>query len=319
MICSVKFLVLTLSLSFAFSFVMAQRTKRSEYIDNYAELAVKEMKRTGIPASITLAQACLESDDGNSMLAKEANNHFGIKCHSSWTGEKMHKDDDQQNECFRVYKSVQESFRDHSDFLVNGKRYAFLFEYKSTDYKSWAKGLKEAGYATNPKYPDLLIKIIEDNQLYKYDADIKQTDKIKDKDSIKVHRTHNEQVTVTLSGREVRKNNGIKYILAKEGDTFDKLAEEMELLNYEIPKYNELTRDSLLRQGQLLYIQPKKGKAERGKEKHTVKKGETIYSISQLYGIKLSKLRAKNNLSDSDYVHAGDELWLRRKKLPDNR
>ena len=135
---------------------------RAEYIDRFQEVAISEMKLYGIPASITLAQGLLESNNGNSMLATKANNHFGIKCHSNWEGKRIYKDDDAKNECFRVYSSAWESFRDHSKFLQSN-RYQFLYEFKSTDYKSWARGLKKAGYATDPKYPDLLIKIIEDN------------------------------------------------------------------------------------------------------------------------------------------------------------
>ena len=146
-------------------FVSAQKMSRQEYIEKYKDIAIREMDKTGIPASITLAQGCLESGNGNSELAQKAKNHFGIKCHSSWKGEGFYMDDDAKDECFRVYKDPEESYKDHSEFLVNGSRYDFLFELKPTDYKGWAHGLKKAGYATNPKYPDLLIKIIEDEEL----------------------------------------------------------------------------------------------------------------------------------------------------------
>ena len=149
--------------------VQAQKMTTEAYIQKYKYIAIKEMFDYKIPASITLAQGILESGSGNSRLAREANNHFGIKCHNDWMGAKIYKDDDKKNECFRVYTSAEQSFRDHSLFLTTKNRYAFLFDYKTTNYKSWAKGLKKAGYATNPKYPKLLIGIIEDHNLNQYD------------------------------------------------------------------------------------------------------------------------------------------------------
>ena len=237
-----------------FSSLSAQqkRITRAEYLAQYCELAVKEMKRTGIPASITLAQACLESDDGNSWLAIEANNHFGIKCHS-WTGDKVYKDDDEKNECFRKYPSAKKSFDDHSDFLVNTKRYAALFELNSKDYKGWAKGLKEAGYATHPKYKEYLIKIIEDNKLYEYDKGIKfnrnEIDTITTKDPREKHRHQKlgdiDNFTVTAGGREIKLNNRVKYIVAKGSETPDQLAKDLDMFAWEILRYNDLTKDSL--------------------------------------------------------------------------
>ena len=149
--------------------VYPQRISREQYISRYKEIAIRQMNLYGIPASIIMAQACLESNNGNSELAKKANNHFGIKCNNGWTGEGYLYDDDEKNECFRRYGSAEDSFKDHSEFLKNGKRYAFLFSYSKTDYVSWARGLKQAGYATNPKYAELLIKIIDDNNLHRLD------------------------------------------------------------------------------------------------------------------------------------------------------
>ncbi|MFT5266484.1 MAG: LysM repeat protein [Polaribacter sp.] len=147
---------------------------RTEYIDKYKKIAIKEMKRTSIPASITMAQAVIESGNGNSYLSQKAKNHFGIKCHSTWKGPKVYRDDDKKDDCFRKYPSHLESFRDHSDFLLK-RRYAFLFDYESTDYKAWAHGLSKAGYATNPRYPEMLIRVIEDEELYKLDKKQKRT------------------------------------------------------------------------------------------------------------------------------------------------
>lgn len=303
-------------------FVIAQqkRITRAEYISTYSDWAIREMKRTGIPASITLAQGCLESDDGNSWLAREANNHFGIKCHT-WDGEKVYKDDDAKNECFRKYSSAKESYDDHGDFLVRTKRYAALFQLSSTDYKGWAKGLKEAGYATHPKYTEYLIKIIEDNKLYEIDKGIKINTTKKDSVQTKKKRKTGDidNFAITSLGREIKLHNRIKYITAKSGDSFDAIAKELDMFTWELLKYNDLTRDSVLRINQILYIQPKRNKAEFGKDTHTVKHGETISSISQFYGIKINKLLFKNNLNPSDSVKAGDVLNLRKRKMPDKK
>lgn len=149
--------------------LLAQSKSRSQYIEEYHELAIKEMNRVGIPASITLAQGMLESGNGNSTLARKSNNHFGIKCHNDWKGKRVYHDDDRKGECFRKYKTVYQSYIDHSDFLTGKQRYASLFELKTTDYKGWAKGLKKAGYATDPKYAHRLIEIIEENNLDRFD------------------------------------------------------------------------------------------------------------------------------------------------------
>lgn len=166
---SVSFIVISVPL-------LSQRISREQYISMYKDIAVKQMTLYGIPASIIMAQACLESDNGNSTLAKNANNHFGIKCHNGWNGPGYLHDDDKKNECFRKYSSPEESFKDHSEFLKNGQRYKFLFSYGSTDYQSWAHGLKSAGYATTPKYAQLLIKVIEENDLHKLDFADTSTD-----------------------------------------------------------------------------------------------------------------------------------------------
>lgn len=295
------------------------RISRTEYIAKYSDWAVSEMKRTGIPASITLAQACFESDDGNSWLSREANNHFGIKCHNTWTGNKIYQDDDEKNECFRKYTSAKESFEDHSDFLVNMKRYASLFQLNSRDYKGWAEGLKEAGYATNPKYPERLIKIIEDNKLYEFDKGKSyhrnNIDTTNTKHNYKRQKLNDvDNFSFTSSGREIKLNNRIKYVLAKTGDTPDALAKELDIFTWQLLRYNDLTNDSILRQGQLIYIQPKRNKAEFGKNTHTVKDGETLYTISQLYGVKVKKIMKKNNLN-SDSINIGAVLNLRTHKF----
>ncbi len=293
----------------------AQRNKmtRQEYIDTYKSIAMEEMQRTGIPASITLGQGILESGDGNSKLARKANNHFGIKCHD-WTGRHIRHDDDANNECFRRYKNPEESYKDHSDFLTGTNRYAFLFKLDPEDYKDWAIGLKKAGYATSPTYAERLINIIENNQLYKYDKEV-----IAAAGTKSFGKNEGEQITDvannedTHNDRQILINNRAKYILAKSGDTFDKLAAEFDKLTWELPKYNDLPENSSLTEGQQVYLQPKRNRAEAGKKYHVVMAGETMYSISQQFGIKLEKLYEKNLMEPGTEPNPGQKLSLRKK------
>lgn len=296
------------------------------YTSLYADKAMSEMARTGIPASITLAQGIIESDYGRSRLAKRANNHFGIKCHSDWKGRKIYHDDDRRNECFRSYDSPEESFRDHSDFLVNGSRYDFLFDLRADDYKAWAKGLKRAGYATNPRYASMLINAIEENQLYLYDevvlgatnrSNLKQRSKINninEGNKALASDKESDYDFVVRSNSRIKERNRIQYIIVKEGDTYRSLAQEFDLLSWEIFRYNDLNDESVLVPGQLVYIQPKRNKAEAGNDYHIVKEGETMYTISQLYGVKLKVLYERNRLVPGRLVPVGTELWLRKTK-----
>ena len=316
-----RILFLLTSFIILFSNLVTAQITRQEYIDTYKKVAIKEMNRTGIPASITLSQGILESGSGNSRLAKQANNHFGIKCHSSWKGKTIRKDDDKKNECFRKYKSAYSSYKDHSDFLTRGKRYAFLFEYKTTDYKKWAKGLKKAGYATSKTYATRLIQIIESNKLYQYDSKKgalvaqKQESKTshkkdKPKKQKKIRQTK-EDYAVQL-GRVIKTNNGVKYTVAKNGDTYAKLIDEFQLLRFELYKYNDIEKGAKLKKGQKVYLQPKRSNAAKGKSSHIVKKGETTQSISQKYGIKLNKLLKRNHLSKNQALKVGLKLKISR-------
>lgn len=291
--------------------------ERKDYINQYKDLAIREMKRSRIPASITLAQALLESNNGNSTLARKANNHFGIKCHSNWTGAKIYHDDDRRNECFRVYKTVYESYIDHSDFIANGVRYQFLFDLKTTDYKGWAKGLQKAGYATSKTYAHLLVKIIEDNQLYVYDNPEYSVSGITDAtiiDTQQVVLGDVDNFKINLNKHVVRERNRIDYIIVKEGDTFESITEEFGMLPFELYKYNEVDKSAKLTVGQVLYLQPKRNKAEVGNDFHEVKEGETMYFISQLYGIKLKKLYEKNLMDEGAEPKTGQKIWLRKFK-----
>jgi len=283
-----------------------RKLTRTEYIDTYKDLAMREMERTGIPASITLAQGILESGDGNGTLARRGNNHFGIKCHD-WKGKTINHDDDENNECFRKYKSVEESYRDHSDFLTDRSRYAELFTLTPDDYKAWAKGLKKAGYATSPAYAEALIRIIEENKLYEYDRQVivgsGTGHKIKP-----VYAT-----TEYAGGRKAYYNNRVKYVLAREGDSFYSLSEELDVFEWQLPKYNDLPVKTIFHEGEKVYLQPKRNKAEVGKNTHIVKEGETLHNISQLYALKLDKLALRNQLTPDAALKAGQKLLLRGK------
>jgi LysM repeat protein len=280
---------------------------REEYIAKYKDLAIEEMQRTGIPASITMAQGILESGSGNSSLAQKANNHFGIKCHD-WDGKKLKHDDDARRECFRKYRSAEESYRDHSDFLVSKSRYASLFDLDPTDYRQWAIGLKKAGYATSPSYAEALIRIIEENSLNLLDqgVDVPEPD-VHYADNTKRYSANNP----VSKQRQVFENNRVKYIIVKKGDSFESLTEEFDLLPWELAKYNETHGNRTLSEGVVLYIQPKRSKAEAGKRTHKVKSGETMYSISQKYAVKLNKLYSRNQMKDGTEPLAGTELLLR--------
>jgi LysM repeat protein len=292
----------------SFSSVFSQADKkisRQEYIALYKDIAIKEMKRTGVPASITLAQGTLESGDGNSRLAKKANNHFGIKCHD-WKGKKIRHDDDENNECFRKYKSAYDSYRDHSDFLVSKQRYASLFALEPTDYKGWAEGLKKAGYATSKNYDKALIKIIEENGLYAYDQGIE----IAKEPGVQTALL--DKSDIISASRMIFEKNRIRYIITKPGDTYASISKELDLLPWELKKYNELDEGSKIDSGQVLYVQPKRKKAEAGKNIHVVREGETMYDISQLYGIRLDELYRKNLMEEGTEPAVSQTLQLRK-------
>lgn len=302
--------------------------KADDYINKYKELAVSEMKRTGVPASITLAQGMIESDYGQSRLAREANNHFGIKCHNDWTGPSIRHNDDTRNECFRKYRKPEDSFYDHSDFLKSGSRYRALFDLAPTDYKAWAHGLKSSGYATNPDYANMLIRKIEENNLYYFDRGKTLTTAtsqskpivrraINVQDSVIIEMTTpmvNGNVAVSAVAPRVMERNRIQYIIVKDGDTKEKLEKDFQLLKWELVRYNEIAGDLILVPGQILYLQPKRNTAEPGKEYHNCTEGETMYMISQKYGIKLKSLYVLNRMDVGTEPVAGQKIWLRNIK-----
>ena len=288
---------------------------RQQYIDTYSSLAVREMLRSGIPASITLAQGCLESGNGNSTLSVKSNNHFGIKCKSSWKGKRVYHDDDRKNECFRKYRTVEESYVDHSNFLMSNPRYGSLFELDITDYKGWAKGLKKAGYATASHYATQLIKIIEDNKLFLYDQGLDKAELARiEKNGLQNHQSSNGQLINPYKTRKVTLRNGLKTVVVKEGDSFKKIAQEFGLKAWEIYAYNDYSSDRRLQVNEILYIQPKHKKAGKKHRTHRLQNGESMHFIAQRYGIKLKPLFRRNRLKKGQAPVVGSIIYLRSKK-----
>lgn len=308
-------------------------TARSEYINTWKNEAIYQMVVHKIPASITLAQGILESGDGKSRLAREGNNHFGIKCHNEWSGDKIYEDDDAKQECFRKYQTAHESYEDHSLFLTQRKRYETLFNLEPDDYKGWAKGLKACGYATNPKYPELLIGIIEQFNLHEFDIEGKKHIKnntvpargdgykstVPDKpvaakkEKSGNHKKHSEErSSITISGNrsiELSKNK-IKYVLAKSGDTPQSIADDLGMNVWQIKRYNDLGENDKLTENQIIYTQPKK--RHTTEIAHTVKKGDTPWSISQQYGIKLKPLCKWNGIEQNTDLSPGKKINLKK-------
>jgi LysM repeat protein len=302
-----RFRYITIVLLFLSADVFSQPSEKkltpNDYITRYKEDAIKEMYRYGIPASITLAQGMLESGNGNSALSVYANNHFGIKCHKDWTGPSYILDDDEKNECFRKYQDVLDSYSDHSQFLRNRDRYAFLFELPKTDYKGWARGLKEAGYATHPKYAEQLIDLIEQYKLYELDKDVVLT----------MRNVKEKAPQVKFNLRQVLKFNHTKFIIAKPGDSFYKIASDFDLELSDLFKYNDFNKGEIIVAYEKVYVEAKRRKALE--PYHVVTKGETMENISQLHGIKLSSLYKKNRLKPSSgEPKVGTVLYLRKRK-----
>ncbi|MCB0396867.1 MAG: glucosaminidase domain-containing protein [Flavobacteriales bacterium] len=318
-------------MSLAFSGVAGQQMTANDYIERFRDMAIANMKEMGVPASITLSQGMLESGNGNSRLAVKGNNHFGIKCHSDWKGKTIHENDDSRHECFRKYDSVQESYHDHAAFLKNKSRYAFLFDLPVTDYKAWAHGLKKAGYATNPQYAQRLIRIIEEYHLYDYDVGVevpkKETDVVviktnqkepvrKDKTPARKKRKMDGEGSaivgeVGLSAqREVAYNNHTPYVIAKKGDTFYRISKEFDMDLWQIHKYNDFEKDHVLKEGEKIYIKPKRRRVPESA--HIAVAGETLHDISQKYGIKLKHLARYNNFQKDEVLKEGQKVLLRK-------
>lgn len=321
-----------------------EKTPQVIYIEQFSSLAVEEMYRSGIPASITLAQGLLESGYGLSELAVKGNNHFGIKCHNNWTGGRMYYDDDKKGECFRKYKSPEESYRDHSDFLRYRDRYRFLFDYKITDYKSWAYGLKKAGYATDPAYPKKLINLIETYGLHEYDrkpasyarnekkaakkseaGSGKKTgkkDSEAEADKLPPTPAEAEQVRPLTDiqrqefhfslTRQMYSQNGVPFVYSVEGETYQTIAASNNLFEREILKFNDASKDEELKPGTVVYLQPKKKQAAKGLEKHVFEDGDSMRSIAQRFGVRLDRLYKMNGMPEGYTPKEGDIIRLRK-------
>ena len=301
------------------------RQTREEYISRYMPIAIAHMERYGIPASITMAQGILESDCGNSLLSMKSNNHFGIKCKSTWTGATISHDDDAKGECFRKYPSVEESYRDHSEFLDKSARYQDLFKLDPTDYKGWAHGLQKAGYATNPQYAQQLIKIIEDYQLFLLDegqdvriaenaAPVEEPVAEPIPSASPADMVDVDNYSVSIQGRNgghtVYRNNGSLFIVVRDGDKLESVASEFRVSPKKLIKYNDLDIHSNVKTGDMIYIRPKAKRSSNGKMIHVARDGETLHSISQMYGIRLKSLCNINRRSRDSQVTEGQQIRL---------
>ena len=323
----------------------AQKITVEEYIDTYKDIAMKEMREHKIPASITLAQGIIESGAGNSALAREAKNHFGIKCHKGWKGKTYTMDDDEKNECFRKYKNAEDSYRDHSEFLTSRSRYEGLFKLDIMDYEGWAKGLKAAGYATNPKYATALINRINMNKLYLYDQlamglitqkefkrlmdgeeapqekPSKKTEETKPVPVVSTElelayspadRSVFELVDMTADKRFIYENNHVRFVFAKEGETPESIAREFGIKQKKLCKYNLITRpeEALFHSGDVIYLDQLHKRNWKAK-KHVVEEGETLRDIALRYAVRPEKILKKNHLEEGTVLNPGQKLKLR--------
>ena len=302
----------------------------TKYIDEYKNLAIAEMKRTGVPAAITLAQGIHESGAGQSKLVMASNNHFGIKCKSNWTGESVKHDDDARGECFRKYALAEDSYKDHSDFLKNGQRYASLFSLSPTDYEGWANGLKKAGYATNPKYPQVLIKLVEDYGLQDYtlialgktpdnnaDSETSSDNAVATENSGLMNVVKEE--TPVIEEKKILpiypegefKIHETKVVFVKKGTSFLSMAQQFKIDLSKIFEFNEIFPVEVTDNDQLIYLQRKRKTGNN--EFHIVQPGETLYDIAQLEAIRLESLKELNWLRGEDKPAIGERLNLKAK------
>lgn len=335
---------IALTLSIALPASAQKQYTRLEYIAQWADVAIEHMEIYGIPASITMAQAILESGVGNSELARTANNHFGIKCGSEWSGDKVYHDDDEKGECFRSYPSATESFNDHAEFLHKRSRYQFLFDYSTDDYINWAKGLKQAGYATSPTYAEKLIRIIEEEHLYlldrkhgrklydEYVAERLGLSTAKTEQNVEVETPAMEEVVadattayadygidpnnfrVTINshmGYNVYRTNGSYYIIAHEGDSYTSLAKLFDLSPRLLSKFNDTTKEEAIAAGDIIYIERKSSRWFGNNLIHRSTHDESLRLLSQVYGIRLKNLAKMNNLDATAELKAGDSIRLR--------
>ncbi len=316
-----KKLVSILVLFFGVNNLFAQRITPEEYVSTYKDAAIAEMKRSGVPASVTLAQGILETECGNSELVKKSNNHFGIKCKSTWTGESVRHTDDAPNECFRKYASAADSYKDHSDYLKTSPRYAALFELPLNDYKGWAYGLKKAGYATNPKYPQIVISNIEKYNLQQYDMNdmpssniqvVFNTPVIKEEivtpsESLSVVSYEDDALAKAVKSKS--KFNGLKAIFASKGTSLLAIASAADISLSKLLEFNDLVIDGLLKAEQIIYLEKKNKQGNR--DFYTSLENESLFEASQKNGIQLKAFAELNNLATGFLVKKGTKLKLR--------
>ncbi len=324
-----RFFLVFLVSFFSISVLHSQSYTKSDiiiYISKYKNAAIKKMNEYKIPASITLAQGILESGAGTSELATEANNHFGIKCGGSWSGETYTKDDDAKDECFRKYSSIESCFNDHSLFLKNNKRYAFLFDNNSDDYISWAKGLQDAGYATNPEYSKILVRVIEEYELYNYDKTlprpvqpvVTQPSHIQTEgDNAVIIQGITYRPTSVQNERKIYVNNHTRFLVAKANDSFSAIARDLFSDEAFLRRYNDLPKDAQVKEGDIVYIESKRTTGER--DFHVVVQGETLWQLSQVYAMKIKSLAKMNGLNEKDQPRIGENLWLKKKRPASSR
>jgi LysM repeat protein len=290
-----KHLTITLIL-LGFGSVWASQITRNQYIDQWKDVAQGNMQEYKIPASIILAQGILESSFGNSDLAQKANNHFGIKCHNTWTGDRFFKDDDAKNECFRSYKHALESYRDHAIFLTSGKRYAELFTLEITDYKAWAHGLKKAGYATHPQYAEKLIRVIEENELYRFDLGSPIAGNIRPQNSQAPAPT-----TIEISNVRTSVVNRVQCVIVEDGQTLYRVSKATGVSLRQLYKYNDFAENQeVISKGDIIYLQPKRNKSSDKKIYVVNNSNTTLRQISQIEGVKLKSLMRKNSIENPD-------------------
>ena len=295
---------------------------QERYIYTYSDIAVAEMQRTGVPASITLAQGIIESGSGLSTLAVNGNNHFGIKCHNNWKGGTMKMDDDRKDECFRTYDSPEQSFRDHSDFLRYRDRYKFLFDLDRRDYKGWAFGLKQAGYATDPSYANKLIRCIEQYDLSRFDfltneelANVPESpNKLEEPVAVRSggFAPVQEEFRFSLS-RVMYSLNDVAFVYAQEGETYKSIAKDHHLFLFEILLFNDEKKGAELVPGQIVYLESKKRKAPAGLEMYIVAQdGESFHNICQRFAVRENAIKLLNRMLEAEpKLYEGDVLKLR--------
>ena len=306
--------------------LFAQRITPEEYIQTYKDIAIREMKTHKIPASITLAQGLLESGAGNSALAREAKNHFGIKCHKGWEGDTYYMDDDEKNECFRKYKNPEESFKDHSEFLCGRSRYAALFDLDITDYEGWAKGLKAAGYATNPKYAQLLIDRINLYELTQYDQialgllkenEVEPVDPEVVEEYFELAYAPEDKsvfplADMTPDGRFIYENNKVRFVFAKEGETPEKLAEAFGIKFKRFCEYNCLKHpeEVIFHSGDVVYLSKLRNRNWKAKP-YTVQEGETLRDVALRFAVKPKMIQTLNGINEGERLYMGQVIRLR--------